>query len=114
MLNATDREYQVATLVAQGLTNREIADDLEISPRTVEAHVASLLRRNHVTSRTQLMCKMREPCSDGVADGGEERVKSLATLARLNQILQKLIDSADELAGLLEGLAGALEDSADV
>ncbi|NOL40586.1 AAA family ATPase [Kribbella sandramycini] len=48
------REQDVARLVAQGLTNREIADVLFLSPRTVEQHVAKVLRKLGVESRGQL------------------------------------------------------------
>jgi DNA-binding CsgD family transcriptional regulator len=41
----TDREADVLRLVAQGLTNREIAERMYLSPRTVEKHVASLLAK---------------------------------------------------------------------
>ncbi|MGI5470884.1 helix-turn-helix transcriptional regulator [Streptomyces sp. CA-132043] len=45
------REREVARLVALGHTNREIADVLFLSPRTVEQHVAKVLRKLGVTSR---------------------------------------------------------------
>lgn len=41
-------------MVAQGHTNREIADVLYLSPRTVEQHVARVLRKLNVTSRTDV------------------------------------------------------------
>ncbi|MFD9943947.1 AAA family ATPase [Nonomuraea sp. NPDC059023] len=48
------REEQVIGLAAQGLTNREIAESLFLSPRTVEVHVANALRKLGLTSRRQL------------------------------------------------------------
>lgn len=48
------REREVARLAGIGRTNREIAGALFISPRTVENHVASALRKLDVTSRTDL------------------------------------------------------------
>ncbi|VWX54861.1 response regulator transcription factor [Novosphingobium sp. 9U] len=41
----TKREAQVLERLQAGLTNREIADSLEISPRTVEIHRANMLRK---------------------------------------------------------------------
>jgi DNA-binding CsgD family transcriptional regulator len=48
------REREVARLVALGHTNRQIADVLYLSPRTVEQHVAKLLRKLNVGSRTEV------------------------------------------------------------
>jgi non-specific serine/threonine protein kinase len=48
----TPREYDVLRLVANGLTDREIADLLHISPRTVGFHVTNLLTKLEVDSRT--------------------------------------------------------------
>jgi DNA-binding NarL/FixJ family response regulator len=48
------REGEVAALIALGLTDKQIASVLVVSPRTVEAHVASALRKTECTSRTQL------------------------------------------------------------
>ena len=50
----TRREQQIAALVAQGLTNREIAAKLVISPRTVDAHVEHALVKLGFRSRTQI------------------------------------------------------------
>jgi len=50
----TTREADVLTLVVDGLTNPQIAERLYLSPRTVKAHVESLLRKTGATSRAQL------------------------------------------------------------
>lgn len=50
----TERELQVAELVAAGLKNREIAQRLVISPRTAENHVARLLRKLELSTRQEL------------------------------------------------------------
>lgn len=49
----TDREVEVLRLVAQGLSNQEIADRFVISERTVRTHVSSILGKLHLASRTQ-------------------------------------------------------------
>ncbi|MEE1930209.1 LuxR C-terminal-related transcriptional regulator [Streptomyces sp. TRM 70351] len=48
------REREVAELAATGLTNREIATTLHLSPRTVEQHVARAMRKLGTTSRQDL------------------------------------------------------------
>jgi DNA-binding NarL/FixJ family response regulator len=48
------RGAQVAQLVAEGLTNREIGARLFISERTVESHVATVLNTLGFTSRAQI------------------------------------------------------------
>jgi non-specific serine/threonine protein kinase len=50
----TRREREVAELVAEGLSNKEIADRLVISPRTAEGHVERILTKLGFTSRTQI------------------------------------------------------------
>jgi DNA-binding NarL/FixJ family response regulator len=50
----TGQESVVASLVAKGLSNREIAAEMVLSPRTVEYHLASVFRKVGVTSRSQL------------------------------------------------------------
>jgi len=50
----TRREREIALLIARGLSNREIADDLVISPATAARHVANILAKLGFTSRTQI------------------------------------------------------------
>jgi adenylate cyclase len=50
----TAREREVAALVAHGLTNRQIAEDLAISERTVAAHIEHILTKLDFASRTQV------------------------------------------------------------
>jgi DNA-binding CsgD family transcriptional regulator len=54
-LGITDRQADVLRLVAEGISNKEIAARLHVSPRTVEKHVESLLRKTAARSRTQLV-----------------------------------------------------------
>jgi NarL family two-component system response regulator LiaR len=49
----TEREVDVLKLVARGLSNREVAEELVISERTVAAHVRSILGKLHLANRTQ-------------------------------------------------------------
>jgi DNA-binding NarL/FixJ family response regulator len=50
----TRREAEVAHLVAEGLTDREIAERLVLAQRTAEGHVQRALRKLGFTSRSQL------------------------------------------------------------
>ena len=50
----TNRELEVAALVAQGLTNAEIADALVVSPKTVDHHVSAILGKLGASSRRKV------------------------------------------------------------
>jgi non-specific serine/threonine protein kinase len=52
--NLTQREREVALLLARGLTNRQIARELSISERTAGNHVAKILRKLGLSSRAQI------------------------------------------------------------
>lgn len=53
-LGLTKREREVAALIAQGLSNREIAAKLVVAQRTAEGHVENILSKLGFTSRTQV------------------------------------------------------------
>lgn len=50
----TRREHEIALLAARGLTSREIAGRLVVSPRTVDNHLANVYRKLDITGRDQL------------------------------------------------------------
>jgi DNA-binding NarL/FixJ family response regulator len=50
----TAREQEIVVLIARGLSNRQIADELVISPATAARHVANVLSKLGFTSRTQV------------------------------------------------------------
>ena len=54
-LAITDREMEVLRLLAEGLSNKEIAARLYLSPRTVERHIANLTAKAGVERRAQLV-----------------------------------------------------------
>ncbi|MDI2031035.1 LuxR C-terminal-related transcriptional regulator [Saccharopolyspora sp. TS4A08] len=56
----TGAEMRVVELVAQGLTNREVAERLVVSVRTVDSHVSRVLRKLGCSSRLELAVKHRE------------------------------------------------------
>lgn len=50
----TRREWQVARLVAEGLSNQEIADRLTVARRTAESHVAHIMTKLGLRTRVQV------------------------------------------------------------
>ncbi|MCX5215467.1 LuxR C-terminal-related transcriptional regulator [Kitasatospora sp. NBC_00240] len=50
----TQREWQIAKLLAEGLSNKETAERLVITQRTAETHVADILTKLDCTSRSQV------------------------------------------------------------
>lgn len=53
MASLTKREREVLVLLTHGLTNKEIAQRLVLSVRTVDAHVEHVLAKLNVSSRTR-------------------------------------------------------------
>ena len=52
--NLTEREQEVLRIIANGLTNKQIAEELVISENTVKGHVSNILSKLHVADRTQV------------------------------------------------------------
>ena len=51
----SDRELQVLELVASGLTNQDIAENLDISKRTVDNHISNILTKTETDNRVSLV-----------------------------------------------------------
>jgi LuxR family maltose regulon positive regulatory protein len=56
----TERELEVLRLIAAGLTNREIAEELVVVLGTVKAHINSIYRKIDVSNRVQAVSRARE------------------------------------------------------
>jgi DNA-binding NarL/FixJ family response regulator len=53
--NLSDREVEIITLIADGLTNEDIANKLDISKRTVDNHISNILRKTDTDNRVSLV-----------------------------------------------------------
>ena len=51
----SSRELQILELVVRGLSNLKIANQLEISKRTVDNHISNILKKTSVTNRVELV-----------------------------------------------------------
>jgi len=58
-LKLSSREVEMAVLIAQGLTNKEIAAQLFISPATVRTHIYNLYQKTGASSRIELLNMLR-------------------------------------------------------
>lgn len=61
LASLSGRELEVLRLLAEGLTDREIAASLVVSPRTVESHVSSILHKLGARNRAEAARRFREP-----------------------------------------------------
>jgi DNA-binding CsgD family transcriptional regulator len=70
----TRRELEVAELVAQGWTNREIAERLVISPRTVETHLEHVKAKLGLSRRPHIVAwALRQRRAANAPPGGRQR-----------------------------------------
>jgi NarL family two-component system response regulator LiaR len=68
----TDQETRILILIAQGSSNRDIAERLHISERTVRTHVSNILGKLHLENRTQAALYALK---EGLAELGDESEK---------------------------------------
>lgn len=58
-LGLSPREFEMARLIGRGLSNKEIASELSISPATVRTHIYNLYRKADARSRVELLNRLR-------------------------------------------------------
>jgi len=71
-VGVTSREMDVLKLVAERLGNKEIGKHLYLSPRTIEGHVASLIRKLGLESRSELIAAARRFAADAATHARAE------------------------------------------
>ncbi len=67
----TGTEARVAELAGQGLRNAEIAAQLYVTPKTVEATLSRVYRKLGIRSRTELAGRLAAASADGTAAGSQ-------------------------------------------
>jgi DNA-binding CsgD family transcriptional regulator/tetratricopeptide (TPR) repeat protein len=77
----TAREFEVARLIAEGLTNAEIADQLVIAPKTASAHVEHILAKLGVTRRAEIAA-WAATISGRAPDGDRDGARSMVVARR--------------------------------
>src|SRR5437879_194920 len=98
----TPRQREIAGLLAKGFPNAEIAEQLVLTPGTVANHVASILQRLELDSRTQIAAWAVE---HGL-HGGQDRL--LTMLERLLEVQPATVKAAmDNVANLVAEALGA-------
>ncbi len=61
--NLTKREYEIAMLVGHGESNKRIANHLDITERTVKAHLTEIFRKLQISDRIKLALMMKDTVS---------------------------------------------------
>ena len=60
MEQLTEREREILTLIAQGASNRQVAEGLYLTEGTVKNHMSNILSKLGVRDRTQAVLKVKE------------------------------------------------------
>ena len=55
----TNREEEILSLVSRGMTNKEVANRLDLTERTVKYHMTSIMRKSKVRNRVEAMLMFR-------------------------------------------------------
>jgi DNA-binding CsgD family transcriptional regulator len=71
----TEQELQIAHFVAQGLSNRDVAAQLFLSPRTIAAHLRNIFRKLGISSRTELARLHLESVGAAADDAADAAVR---------------------------------------
>jgi two-component system nitrate/nitrite response regulator NarL len=53
-MNLTPQEAKIAALVAQGMSNKEIAETLDLAQGTIKVHIRNIFRKLRISNRTTL------------------------------------------------------------
>ncbi|HEU4921348.1 MAG TPA: helix-turn-helix transcriptional regulator, partial [Candidatus Limnocylindrales bacterium] len=77
----TAREFEVARLIAGGMTNGEIADELSIAPKTASAHVEHILAKLGVTRRAEVAAWAATIAAAGASGVGGPAAPATASMA---------------------------------
>jgi DNA-binding CsgD family transcriptional regulator len=98
--NLTDRERDILLGIAAGLTTKEMAARMNVSPNTVKSFIRLVMVKTLVSSRTELLAKLLDHHAEqsGVRAPEADRYRT-APLASPHMMLDFLVDRAIEVIG---------------
>jgi DNA-binding CsgD family transcriptional regulator len=94
------REREVLQLVAQGATDKKIADSLFISENAVKTHLRSIIKKLHLPNRSQATMRATEPFDESIELAEKAYIAYLETR---NEMLEKVLRALQE-TGLRMGV----------
>lgn len=109
----SNREAEVAELVTKGLSNKEVANQLFVTEKTVKFHLTNIYKKMNLKSRAQLIVwcmphfSFAETPSSSNGNAGATNTNSSNESAASNQSIQNTIPSGNSTVGGLKGGNGS-------
>lgn len=72
LASLTPQQFRVLSMMADGMLNKQIAYELEVSEATIKAHITAIFRKLDVRNRTQAVIAMQELGAEGLKVGADD------------------------------------------
>lgn len=109
----SNREAEVAELVTKGLSNKEVANQLFVTEKTVKFHLTNIYKKMNLKSRAQLIVwcmphfSFAETPSSSNGNAGATNTNTSSEGSASNQSIQNTIPSGNSTVGGLKGGNGS-------
>jgi len=94
------REREVLQLVAQGATNKKIADSLFISENAVKTHLRSIIKKLHISNRSEATVRATEPFDESIELAEKAYIAYLETRNEMLETVLRVLQETELRMGL--------------